>query len=222
MVAAPRGSMSHQAARGKSRGKGSRFSRGSSGGSGSGGGGIRSDATRPYASTSDLASILHGSSSGNNGGGGDDYHRRLFGSAGVGGLEYLEGDGEMDGLDDSSVSVVSSNFSVDDSGSAMGRRDSEAAVEAGGGGEGGGEGAGGAEGGDGSPCPKRGAAAAAAGGASAARRSAIRERSGDTAGEKKVTMRKLAREMEGLKLTCAEMERSQMRTEQQMQSFVAG
>lgn len=205
VVTASHGSMSHQAAGGsKSGGKGSRFSRGSSGAN-----------TRPYGSAGDLAGILGGGGGGNHSGGGDDYHhhRRSFGSSGVGGLEDLGGDG----LDDSSasVSVVSSNYSVDDSGSAVCRVESDPVIEAGA--EGGG-------GGSGSPCPKRGVAAAAAGAASSGRhrRNGFREGSGDPAGEKKVTVRKMAREMEGLKLTCAEMERSQMRAEQQMQLFVTG
>lgn len=202
-------SMSHQAAAGGK--KSGRFIRGSSDGVR---GGAHADGSRPYSSASDLAGILNAGSSG------DAYHhRRPFGSAGVGGLgglEYLEGDGGLDGLDDSSVSAVSSNFSVDDSGSAVCRGDSETAAEA--------RGGGGAEGGDGSPCPTRGVVAVAAGAASArrARRSGFRESSGDAGGDKKVTVRKMAREVEGLKLTCAEMERSQMRTEQQMQSFATG
>ena len=199
-MAASHGSMS-QVAGGKSGGKHSRFSRGSSGGA----------STRPYGSAGDLAGILGGG--GGNHGSGDDYHRRSFGSSGVGALDYMEGDGVIDGLDDSSVSVVSSNYSVDDSGSAVCRVESETVMEAG------------AEGGgSGSPCPKRGTGASAAGGASSgrSRRGGFREGSGDATGEKKVTVRKMAREMEGLKLTCAEMERSQMRTEQQMQAFVTG
>eukprot|EP00752_Nemacystus_decipiens_P009692 g8658.t2 len=198
-------SMSHQATGGKSGAKGSRLSRVSSAGS----------STRPYGSASDLAGILGGGGGHN---GGEDYRRRSFGSAGVGGLEYLEGDGGIDGLDDSSVSVVSSSYSVDDSGSAVCRVESDHVMEAGAEGGGGG-------GGSGSPYPKRGVAAAAGAGAaisSRQRRSGFREGSGDAAGEKKVSIRKMAREMEGLKLTCAEMERSQMRTEQQMQSFVTG
>ncbi|CAM9382471.1 unnamed protein product, partial [Ectocarpus sp. 4 AP-2014] len=170
---------------------------------GVGSGGGLMDGNRAYRSTNDLAGIVSRSS------GEHSYdHHRYFGGAGERGSNG-EGGGGLDVSSEDSGSVVS----VDNSGSAVCRGEAapSSAVE----GEGRGVGSG-------VVSLSKGVVAATAGAASSDGRSGFRESSGGHAGEKKATTRRIASELEELKLACAEMERSQMRTERQMQAFATG
>ncbi|CBN73937.1 conserved unknown protein [Ectocarpus siliculosus] len=178
--------------------KGSRF-----GAKGVGSGGGLTDGNRPYRSTNDLTGIVSRSSGEHN----YDHHR-YFGGAGERGSNG-EGGGSSDASSEDSGSVVS----VDNSGSAVCRGEAgpSSAME----GEGRGVGSG-------VVSLSKSVVAATAAAASSDGRSGFRESSGGHAGEKKATTRRIARELEELKLACAEMERSQMRTERQMQAFATG
>ncbi|CAM9188942.1 unnamed protein product [Scytosiphon promiscuus] len=219
---ASRGTMPRRASGGGGGTKASniigRFGRGLIGGPGVGdGGSLLADGVRPYRSTSDLAAIENGGVGGGGRGGSDDC-RSSCSFAAVANERELEGDGGMEGSDDGSASLVSSISGEFRAESVAAEAESEGGVSEGGGSAARGRRDRGA-GGDGS-CVKRDPVVAAA--VSAGRRRVFREVSDDSAGERKILVKRMARELEGLKLTCAEMERSQMRTELQMQAFSTG
>lgn len=155
-----------------------RFGRGLIGGPAGGeGGSFLADGARPYRSTNDLAGIENTSDGGGGTGGSTGDYRISSPFVTAAGDRELD---EMEGSDDGSASLVSSI-------SGEYRTESGIVDE----GEGGARARGGREGGGGGSCVKGDPVVAAA--VRAGRRSVFREVSGDSVGEKKVVVKRMAR-----------------------------